>query len=94
MTLPASLPELPEMVSYTIACELGPGSSRGSEALASAVSALAAEVLSRSPRPDPAELRDFHGLGARRLLALGLNRRGESFQAELARVARAMSDSL
>jgi hypothetical protein len=87
------LPELPELVAYTIASELGPDSPRGSAALASAVSAVAAEVIFRSPRPDPAELRDFHGIAAQRLRSLGLLASNETFQAELARVGQALAAS-
>lgn len=91
MTSPAPLPEL---VTYVIACELGPGSPRGSAALAVAVEALAVEVLSRTPRPDPASLRNFHGLGDQRLRSLGLVAKNQTFQAELARVGLALADTL
>jgi hypothetical protein len=78
-------------VTYVIACELGPDSPRGSAALAVAVEALAVEVLSR---PDPASLRNFHGLGDQRLRSLGLVAKNTTFQAELARVGLALADTL
>lgn len=82
------------MVAYVIASELGPSSTRGSEALASAVSALAAELLAGPARRDPETTRNFHGIAAQRLRSLGLLARGESFQAELARVGQAMRETI